>query len=181
MEKKTNTKGFTLIELLVVVLIIGILAAIALPQYKIAVMKADVASLLPIMRRWKDSLQEWKHLYGNYCLNGRGTDSTCEELPDGNDLGITWPSDWGCGTASLCKNKKETWRCYTHATGNIYCYRMKKDFFIILYQPDYFYEPLKQLRNKIGCCSSSEKGIEFCQKLGGKYVTEEGGTQYFAL
>ncbi len=58
-QNKKFTKGFTLLELLVVVLIIGVLAAIALPQYKRAVEKSKSAEALTILKAVSGSIQRY--------------------------------------------------------------------------------------------------------------------------
>ncbi len=98
-------KAFTLIELLVVVLIIGILAAVALPQYQKAVEKSRMTEGIMAAETIAKANDMYKMANGNYTRNI-------------NDLDIEFPGEnyWYSGLAA--RNTKYFTLAASNASGD---------------------------------------------------------------
>lgn len=100
--------GFTLIELLVVVLIIGILASVAMPQYNKAVEKSRATQALAILK----SLYAAQETY--YMANGSYATSF-DEL----DISVPWTgaTKWLNSSASTDTRSNDKWSLQIYKSG----------------------------------------------------------------
>ncbi len=133
-----NKHGFTLIELLVVVMVMGILTAIAMPQYRRSLDRSKAAEAMQLLPALFEARERWmiEHACtwtnGGYsCLNGEtmslakldieakgarsGTQLTTE-----NFLYELLPSETGTGTYQQCVTATPTWGA-SRGLGNVGC------------------------------------------------------------
>ena len=166
----TTAHGFTLIELLVVVLIIGILAAVAVPQYQKAVLKSRVSTLLPVLQSLANAQEAYYLANGSYTVNATllDVDMPAECTDTGEESGRYWScgkhflinfngsntGDWQVG-AQYCPNNTDTYaNCKTVRDFSIY--------FDYLHQEEGNHGATVAGRR---CYARTQAGATFCKNL----------------
>ena len=112
-----NVRGFTLIELLVVVLIIGILAAVAVPQYQKAVEKSRVSEAITVLRTLREQYK--------LCLLSHADDDEYCTIGLFQNMDVTFPNTVEreeCGR-EVCFNTKD-WQYGNEGDDYFYAHRI---------------------------------------------------------
>ena len=102
-----NKKGFTLIELLIVVVIIGILAAIAIPKFANTKEKAYLAAM-------KSDLRNLATTEETYASDNNGYYGTETDVDFTGSAGVTLSvtPDGGTGWGAVASHASTTKQCY---------------------------------------------------------------------
>ena len=98
-------KGFTLIELLIVVVIIGILAAIAIPKFANTKEKAYVAAMKSDLRNMVTAQEAYFSDYGNVYT------------PNTGNFGSNYKTSTGVTISSMASTGGTGWSAQTTHTG----------------------------------------------------------------
>jgi prepilin-type N-terminal cleavage/methylation domain-containing protein len=158
-----NKKGFTLIELLVVVLVIGILAAIAIPQYQTAVAKSRATEALIVGKNMRTALEEY------YLINDK-------YLASFADMTITVPAAETCnarsGSEDCLTNQKMNY--VLHDNGLLQIVDVNYNFTIEIYPSKLWDGRTRRLANK-----NKETYKKACIALGEVYSNTTGGYEYY--
>ena len=159
--------GFTLIELLVVVLIIGILSAIALPQYSLAVEKAHASEALIHLKAIKQA--------GDLCFLENSNIDDCLL----SDLDIKIPGVV-IDTVYAANGKYFRYTCDNIREFCLvpYAVRLNSDYDYVITLNDH--SPDFEGR-KNTCFSRNEKGARICKALSVRMLLEYRGKGIYEL
>ncbi|MBR2082860.1 MAG: prepilin-type N-terminal cleavage/methylation domain-containing protein [Elusimicrobiaceae bacterium] len=154
-----NKQAFTLIELLVVIIIIGILTAVAVPQYQLAVDKSRFSSLQPVSKKVQEAQEHYYLSNGKYASELNRLDIDIAGTMDSSGVSVT-SSDGVIvsildeegynaviGSRDDVHNRYVAYQVHSeNFGGNIHC----------------------EAKNE------SERSKKLCESIGGEYVGENG-------
>ncbi len=146
-----NKQAFTLIELLVVILIIGIFAAVALPQYKVAVEKARMTEAFTVLKSIKEAEERYYLANGTY-------------VADWDELDISLP---GTVLSKMQLELPSGWQIFIDDHGYIYARNKLMTNTLVFYYTHSNRPDRKRCQGK----QNDKVANQVCKSLGGKDPT----------